>query len=93
MPIMDGLECTKRVRDIEQRDHIRPRVIIGITSHTAEYYIQSCKESGMNEVLSKPISMNSLLDLIKKIHYLRIWKERQNIRINLDFDVLYENDY
>lgn len=33
------------------------------------------------------------LGMIKKIHYLRIWKERQNIRINLDFDVLYENDY
>ena len=69
MPIMDGLECTKRVRGVEQRDHIRPRVIIGITSHTAEYYIQSCKESGMNEVFSKPISMNSLLDLIKKYTY------------------------
>ena len=37
-------------------------------------------------------SINNL-GMIKKIHYLRIWKERQNIRINLDFDVLYENDY
>ena len=37
-------------------------------------------------------SINNL-GMIKKIHYLRIWKEKQNIRINLDFDVLYENDY
>lgn len=69
MPIMDGLECTKRVRNVEQRDHIRPRIIIGITSHTAKYYIESCKKSGMNEVIAKPISISSLMNLIKKYTY------------------------
>lgn len=52
MPIMDGLTCARRVRELEQAKEIFGHVpIIGITANARVEQIASCIEAGMDEVV------------------------------------------
>ena len=54
MPFMDGYEATDKIRQyLFEKDILQP-IIIGVTGHTEDSYIQRALDSGMNEVLFKP---------------------------------------
>ena len=55
MPIMDGYESSKQIREFLQSKRLPQPVIIAVTGHTAESFIQKAYQSGMNGVSSKPI--------------------------------------
>jgi len=60
MPIMDGYQAAKNIRDIEKSQlnlNDRLAYIIGLTAHSTESYKIHCFESGMNE-FSKFLSIN-----------------------------------
>jgi CheY-like chemotaxis protein len=64
MPGVDGLEATRRIRQLEQRtgDHLP---VIALTAHAMEEQREECLRSGMDSFLSKPIdreAMDELLD-------------------------------
>ena len=48
MPIMDGYEATKQIREFLHSKGLPQPVIIAVTGHTAESYIQKAFYSGMN---------------------------------------------
>lgn len=52
MPIMDGLACARRIRELERaKEIIRHVPIIGITANARVEQIASCIEAGMDEVV------------------------------------------
>ncbi|MDF2543773.1 MAG: domain S-box [Herbinix sp.] len=64
IPIMDGYEATRRIREAEG-DH-RHTVIIAITANAVKGDIEKCMEYGMDEYLSKPIELSKITKLIDK---------------------------
>ncbi len=64
MPVMDGLEATVRIREIESsRDTRIP--IIAMTAHALVGDRERCLESGMDEYVSKPIRKQLLAETIQ----------------------------
>jgi PAS domain S-box-containing protein len=68
MPVMDGFEAARMIRDLEQERGDGAHVpIIGITAHALEREREICLHAGMDDHLAKPIVPSVLLD---KIHAL-----------------------
>ena len=53
MPVMDGLEATRKIRALTEPTSTIP--IIGLTAAATRYEIESCREAGMDDVVIKPI--------------------------------------
>jgi CheY-like chemotaxis protein len=60
MPVMDGIEATRRIRRFENRyfrtnsaRHNKPIPIIGLTASSEETYQAMCIDAGMDEVITK----------------------------------------
>jgi CheY-like chemotaxis protein len=60
MPIMDGLEACRRIREIERTQKLPHTPIIALTAHAFEDQRQQCLNAGMDNYLSKPISLAAL---------------------------------
>ena len=50
MPIMDGYDASKEIRAFLHSKRLAQPVIIAVTGHTGESYLQKAFESGMNGV-------------------------------------------
>jgi PAS domain S-box-containing protein len=60
LPVLSGLEFTTQLRAFEAASN-RPAVpIIGLTAHAEEKIKQNCKQIGMNEALTKPMTLDIL---------------------------------
>jgi CheY-like chemotaxis protein/anti-sigma regulatory factor (Ser/Thr protein kinase) len=57
MPVMDGLEATRRIRESERG---RRTPIIALTANAMKQQIDECKANGMDDVLPKPIDREQL---------------------------------
>lgn len=65
MPIMSGTEATREIRSLTARGQIRAHVpIIAITANARSEQIAQARESGMDDVVSKPFR---IVELIGKI--------------------------
>jgi PAS domain S-box-containing protein len=62
MPIVDGLEATKYIR--EELKMTIP--IIGLSANAMREEVEICKQSGMNDYLVKPYSERALVEVMKK---------------------------
>ncbi|MGQ8875051.1 response regulator [Paenibacillus sp. TSA_86.1] len=58
MPVMDGLECTRRIR--ESLTQKQQPVIIAMTANVMEGIQQRCTAAGMDDYISKPVKMGSV---------------------------------
>lgn len=63
MPIMDGYETTKRIRNINSLIDIP---IIAMSANAFEEDVKKALESGMNDHISKPIIANNMYSVIAK---------------------------
>lgn len=63
MPVLDGLEATKRIRTLGKPDS-RTIPIIAMTANAFDEDMKQSLDSGMNGHLSKPIEVDKLLDLL-----------------------------
>ena len=64
MPVMDGLEATKRIRQMEERPDGRLIPIIAMTANAFEEDVMKSLEAGMNGHLSKPIDIQKMYALL-----------------------------
>ena len=72
MPVMNGLDATIKIRQIEnERQMEHPAIIIALSANVLSNDIQHCFEVGMNEFISKPFSSEKLLERIKIYFKLR----------------------
>ncbi|WP_145999152.1 hybrid sensor histidine kinase/response regulator [Oceanicoccus sp. KOV_DT_Chl] len=73
MPVMDGYEATKNIRQYEHQQNKKAMPIIALTAHAMQEYRERCISSGMNEVLTKPVNTLSLQQTLKR--YAKIIKQ------------------
>ena len=66
MPIMDGYEATRQIRKLKNTETANIP-IVAITANAFEEDRQKALEAGMNEHVSKPIDMERLLEVVKKV--------------------------
>lgn len=65
MPIMDGMECAKAIRGLD--DSAKAKVpIIAITGNAKNYSDEDFKSVGINEYLPKPLDFDKLVETVKK---------------------------
>lgn len=66
MPVLDGLEATRRIRASEQgtTNHIP---IIAMTAHAMERDREECLQVGMDNYISKPIRTEHLFEILEGI--------------------------
>ena len=62
MPIVDGLEATKYIR--EELKYTTP--IIGLSANAMREEVEICKQAGMNDYLVKPYSERALVEVMRK---------------------------
>ncbi|MHB8709110.1 MAG: PAS domain S-box protein [Desulfuromonadales bacterium] len=65
MPDMDGLEATRRIRELATRRG-KQVDIIGLTAHTGSEIHEQCRAAGMNDVLVKPFESAKLYATIER---------------------------
>ena len=66
---MDGYEATNEIRNYYHEQGVDQPIILAITGHTEETYIERALSSGMNLVLSKPVDHNVLLKISKDLGF------------------------
>jgi CheY-like chemotaxis protein len=59
MPVMDGLEATIKIRELDN-EHVKAIKIIALTANATSYDMEKCLKSGMNDYISKPINQKEL---------------------------------
>ena len=73
MPVMNGLTCTRTIRDLERRGTIRSRTnfhrlpIISTSANVRQEKITAQMEAGIDDILTKPFKIAALLDKIQKL--------------------------
>ncbi|MFQ5605786.1 MAG: response regulator [bacterium] len=63
MPIMNGYEATRAIRQLENGNNIP---IIALTAHTGKSEKQKCLEAGCSSYLTKPFRKKSLIAILKQ---------------------------
>ncbi len=66
MPVMDGLEATRRIRAMEQERGLKASWVIGVSAHALDDYVQSARASGMDDYLAKPVTREDVLSALKR---------------------------
>ena len=75
MPVMDGLEATKRIRTLGKADS-RSIPIVAMTANAFDEDTKKSIESGMNGHMSKPIVMSKLCEMLSECFKRRMQAER-----------------
>ncbi|MDQ6963174.1 MAG: ATP-binding protein [Mariprofundaceae bacterium] len=61
MPLLDGVELTKRIRHYEAVSNKHSTRIIGLSAHALEDVAKECLSIGMDDFISKPVDPYALL--------------------------------
>ncbi|KAF1918477.1 aerobic respiration control sensor protein arcB [Ampelomyces quisqualis] len=68
MPEMDGLTCCKRIREMQTTGELIAHVpVIAVTANVRGEQIATAKESGMDDVVSKPFRIPELLQKVEGV--------------------------
>ncbi|KAI4617590.1 uncharacterized protein J4E87_008226 [Alternaria ethzedia] len=66
MPVMDGLTCTRRIREMERNGELSGHVpIIAVSANARREQIDMAKEAGVDEAICKPFRIPELVALIR----------------------------
>jgi CheY-like chemotaxis protein len=66
MPKMDGMECTRAIRALDDKEK-SAIPIIAITGNAKNYSIKDFKDARINEYLQKPLNFDQLVETVKKL--------------------------
>jgi len=66
MPVMDGLEATRIIREPFSEIRSRNIPIIAMTAHAMQGDREMCLRAGMNDYVTKPVSLQAVYDALKK---------------------------
>lgn len=66
MPVMDGIEATKQIRELNRKDS-KTVPIIAMTANAFEEDIQKSLDAGMNAHLAKPVEPSILFEILAEL--------------------------
>jgi CheY-like chemotaxis protein len=66
MPVMDGYEASRRIREVEQERQLKLTPIIALTASALKSDVQACLLAGMNDHIAKPFTHQSLAEKLSK---------------------------
>lgn len=66
MPVMDGLEATKKIRTFEKDNNLNRIPIIALTAGALSTEKDKALDAGMDDFLTKPIQNESLIQILQK---------------------------
>ncbi|MCU0467649.1 MAG: response regulator [Arcicella sp.] len=66
MPVMDGMECAKAVRNLKDAKKAK-LPMIAITGNARNYSMEDFKEAGFDDMLAKPLNFDALVAQVKAL--------------------------
>lgn len=82
MPILDGIEAFKQIREYEKQENLKQIPIVALTANAIKGDKEKFLNLGMNDYLSKPINTNELNNVFNK--YLKVKEKKQETIIDID---------
>lgn len=67
MPVMDGLEAVRRIREAEGEGGAAPTPICMLTANALPHFLAMALEAGANGFLTKPVSTTALIEQIAQL--------------------------
>lgn len=64
MPVQDGFDTTRQIREYEKANNVNPTPIIALTAHTESAYRLRSEQAGMNAYLTKPVTAERILQCL-----------------------------
>ena len=71
MPVMDGCTATQQLRDYLYLKKIPQPIITAVTGHVEQSYVRKAYLNGMNQVVSKPIDQQLLMQALIELDYIK----------------------
>ncbi|WP_370694664.1 transporter substrate-binding domain-containing protein [Pseudomonas sp. FP603] len=89
MPIMNGYELARAVREEETARGLAPGLILGFTANAQPEEIQRCRLAGMDDCLFKPISLKDLSVRLASVapNGIAVASEREHELLSDDIDL------
>ncbi len=66
MPVLDGLEATRTVREWERVQAVKPVPIVALTADAYDEDQRRCRAAGMDDVLVKPLGVATLIAVLQR---------------------------
>lgn len=66
MPVMDGLEATRRIREFEHTQQLPRSLIVALTGMASAKVQQEAFGSGVDFFLPKPVRLKQLTELMQE---------------------------
>ncbi|CBL43741.1 Putative two-component sensor histdine kinase [gamma proteobacterium HdN1] len=60
MPEMDGYQAAKEIRSYEHAKGMAAVPVVALSAHVMDEHLQAVKDSGMNDALAKPLTLDTL---------------------------------
>jgi len=79
MPVLDGYEATCMIRQIEKKQNLSGIPIIALTAETDQHNREIFLNTGVNQIITKPLKEKELMQSINKIADSR-WDEKAEIK-------------
>jgi CheY-like chemotaxis protein len=68
MPVMDGMTCSKRIRELQDSgDILRHLPIIAVSANARAEQTKLALDAGMDDFITKPFRMPELTSVISKL--------------------------
>lgn len=68
MPIMNGLECTRKIRELEKTGSLRGHVpIIAVSANARSAQMDDAMASGMDDAIAKPFRVPDLIPKVERL--------------------------
>ncbi|WP_320172064.1 ATP-binding protein [Maridesulfovibrio sp.] len=67
MPVMDGYECTRKIRTWESNTSTKPSMVVALTAHALTEAQEKIMAAGCDSFLTKPISKDKIIGTINEL--------------------------
>lgn len=66
MPVMDGLEATRRLRALQREGRLPPFPVVGLSAHALDMDRRVALDAGMDDYLTKPVDAEQLRSAMQR---------------------------